>query len=133
MRGSGRFQSADGSSYIVVEGDELVLYAKDENSGEYLDKLRLGYMSGPSPSGESIIDYPYMMFGKSNTTEVGLIKKFVNGFWVGNSAPLDTSGNFEGYSGAAGIFVNTKTGQTYAVNGTNMQNVYTGAAIAKFK
>ena len=127
MRGSGRFQSADGSSYIVVEGDELVLYARDEDSGEYLDKLRMGYISGPSPSGESIIDYPYMMFGKSNTTEVGLIKKFVNGFWVGNSAPFNTSGNFEGVDGAAGIFVDTKTGKTYAVEGTKMRNIYSAA------
>lgn len=127
MRGSGQFQSSDGSSYIVVEGDELVLYAQDENTGEYLDKLRMGYISGPSPSGSSVIDYPYMMFGKSNTTEVGLIKKFVNGFWVGNSAPLNASGNFEGVDGAAGIFVNTKTGQTYAVEGTKMRNIYSAA------
>lgn len=133
MRGSGRFQSADGSSYIVVEGDELVLYALDEKSGEYFDKIRVGVMTGPNTTGTSTIDYPYMLFGNSASTEVGLIKKFVNGFWVGNSSPLDTSGNFEGVEGAAGIFVNTKTGQTYVVNGTNMQNVYTGAAIAKFK
>lgn len=133
MRSSGRFQSTDGNSYISIEGDELVLYALDESSGEYIDKLRLGFIPGSNTSGNGTLDYPYMLFGKSDSSEVGLIKKFINGFWVGNSAPLNESGNFEGYTGAAGIFVNTQTGKTYVVNGTSMQNVYTGAAIAKFK
>lgn len=125
--GTGVFTSADGETYIEIDGGELVLYSTRGTDGEALDKIRMGYITGPNPSGTGTIDYPYMMFGKSNTTEVGLIKKFVNGFWMGNSSPLDTSGNFEGVDGAAGIFVNTKTGQTYAVEGTKMRNIYSAA------
>lgn len=133
MQGSGRFQSPDGRTYISVEGDEMVMYAWDEKSGAYLDKIHFGFITGTNPAdSESTLDYPYMLLGKSGGA-VGMIKEFYNGLWLGNSVPKDASGNFEGMEGAAGFFINTRTGVVYVVNGTDMQNVYTGAAIAKFK
>ena len=131
MRGSGRFQSPDGRTYISVEGDEMVMYALDDKSGEYVDKIHFGFISGVNPADSSTLDYPYMLLGKSGGN-VGMIKEFYNGLWLGNSVPKTASGNFEGMEGAAGFFINTRTGVVYVVNGTDMQNVYTGAAIAKF-
>ena len=128
MKGSGQFQSFDGSNYITIEGDELVMYSKYEATGEYLDKIRLGFMSGTDPSGSGdTIDYPYMLLGKASG-DVGMVKKFYNGLWIGNSVPKYVSGRFEGMDGASGFFINTQTGVSYVVNGTDMKDVYAGAA-----
>lgn len=131
MNGSGRFQTADGRTYIEMVGDEMVMYSFDERTGTYLDKIHFGFISGNNPAGGSPLDYPYMLLGNSGGN-VGMVKEFYNGMWVGNSVPRYASGNFEGMEGASGIFINTRTATTYVVNGTNMQNVYTGEAIAKF-
>lgn len=133
MRGSGRFQSTDGQTFIEIEGDEIVLYAWDEATDTYLDKIHIGFIHGASPDGTSETDYPYMVFGKDTSDSVGLIKKFWNGFWLGNSVPMNDTGNFEGKEGAAGFFVDTQKRKAYVVAGTDMQNVYTGEAIARFK
>lgn len=124
--GTGEFRSRDGNSYITIEGDELVMYSKYGATGEYLDKIHLGFMSGadPSNSGDTI-DYPYMLLGKASG-DVGMVKKFYNGLWIGNSVPKNVSGNFEGMEGASGFFINTKTGKSYVVNGTDMKDVYAG-------
>lgn len=130
--GTGVFRSKDGNTYIEIVGNELVMYSKDEATGGFLDKIHLGFMSGDSPSSSGgTIDYPYMLLGKASG-DVGTIKKFYNGLWIGNSVPINATGNFTGMDGASGIFVNTLTATTYVVNGTDMQNVYTGEAIAKF-
>lgn len=130
--GTGVFRSKDGNTYIEIVGNELVMYSKYEATGEYLDKIHLGFMSGSDPSGSgNTIDYPYMLLGKASG-DVGMIKKFYNGLWIGNSVPINATGNFNGMDGAAGIFINTRTATTYVVNGTDMQNVYTGEATAKF-
>lgn len=132
MRGTGRFQSPNGRTYITVDGDEMIMYALNDASGAYVDKIHFGFIEGYNPvDASSTLDYPYILMGKADGN-VGLIKKFYNGFWVGNSVPKNASGNFEGMTGASGIFVNTLTGATYVVNGTNMQNVYTGDAVATF-
>lgn len=133
MQASGQFISPDGKTAISVEDDTLVLYARDPETGDGLDKIRIGFTRGPSPDGTIEAEYPYMLFGNAGSLQVGLLKKFWNGFWLGNSAPQDLSGEFNGVAGASGIFVNTETGKTYVVDGTNMQNVYTGAAVAKFR
>ncbi len=131
FNGTGVFTSEEGTTYITVENDEFVLYSS-EGASEALDKVRIGYITGPSPDESRNVDYPYIKLGSAGSYSVGLFKKFWNGLWVGNSAPLDLTGNFEGCDGAAGIFINTTTGKTYVVNGTDMQNIYTGEAIAKF-
>lgn len=128
MKGSGRFQSSDGKAYIVVENDGISLYA-DSGSGEIIRKARIGFTSSGG------IDYPYVQLGAGSggTGTAGLIKKFTNGLFIGNSYAIDASGAFTPQSNYAGIFINTTDCKTYVVNGTDMQNVYTGAAIAKFK
>lgn len=133
MQASGQFISPDGKTAISVEDNTLVLYERDHENDGWLDKIRIGFMRGPSPDGTIEAEYPYMLFGNAGALQVGLLKKFWNGFWLGNSAPAALNGNFNGVDGASGIFVNTETGKTYVVDGTNMQNVYTGAAIAKFR
>ena len=133
MQASGQFISPDGKTAISVEDDTLVLYARDPETGDGLDKIRIGFTRGKSPDGAVDAEYPYMLFGNAGSLQVGLLKKFWNGFWLGNSAPRDLNGEFNGMVGASGIFVNTETGKTYVVDGTNMQNVYTGAAVAKFR
>lgn len=127
MKGSGQFQSSDGKTYIEIEGDEMVMYALDEKSGTYVDKIHFGFITGSNPAdSESTLDYPYMLLGKSGGN-VGMIKEFYNGLWVGNSVPKNASGNFEGMAGASGFFINTRTGISYVVNGTEMKDVYAGA------
>lgn len=133
MQGSGRFQSESGNTYIEVDGDELVMYSLDESSGEYLDKIHIGFITGTNPSGTENVDYPYILLGNTGTTSGGgLVKKFYNGLFIGNSAVKSMSGNFSGATGASGIFINTREGKTYVVNGTDMQDVYTGDAVATF-
>ena len=79
------------------------------------------------------VAYPYVLMGApENVGEAGIIKKFSNGLFIGNGYAAAASGAFNPTSNYTGIFVNTKVGKTYVVNGTDMQNVYTGEAIAKF-
>lgn len=129
--GTGEFRSKDGLSYITIEGNEIVLYSS--SSGTLLDKLRIGFIAGQDPSGSQDVDYPYILLG--NTTSSGgsgLIKKFWDGLFIGNSYAKNASGRFSPTADYAGFFVDTLTGTSYVVSGTDMQNVYTGEAIAKF-
>ena len=125
--GSGEFRSSTISdSYIRVEGNELVLCTYN------LDKVRVGAQRGTSPDGSYIVDYPFILLGNADSDNVGLVKKFYNGMWYGNSAPKDLTGNFEGCAGASGLFVNTDENKAYVVHGTEFNNLYTGSAIARF-
>ena len=78
------------------------------------------------------MDYPYILMGNLDSGDVGLMKKFTNGMWYGNSVPKDAVGTFSGMTGASGIFINTTENKAYVVAGTEMQNIYTGEAIARF-
>ena len=125
--GSGEFRSSTLSdSYIRVEGNELILYTYN------LDKIRIGAQRSVSPDGDSVVDYPFILLGNAGGDNVGLVKKFYNGMWYGNSAPKDLSGNFAGCEGASGLFVNTDENKAYVVYGTEFKNLYTGSAIARF-
>lgn len=129
MNGSGRFQSPDGKSYITIEGNELVVYSVDSKDGLSYDKLHIGFVTDKDPSGGYDVSYPYILMGNATATGAsGLVKKFWNGLWIGNSVPKTASGNFEGMEGASGFFINTLTGVSYVVNGTDMKDVYAGAA-----
>lgn len=133
--GTGEFRNHDGSNYVTIEGSELVMYSKDKKTGKYVDKIHLGFISGDDPNNSGVpIDYPYMLLGNAGSGNVGLIKKFYNGFWIGNSVPKDESGNFSAMKGASGFFIKTEEDDSdvYVVAGTVMKSVYTGAAIAKF-
>jgi hypothetical protein len=62
----------------------------------------------------------------------GVLKRFENGVWIGNAAPISDEGSFVAKDGYHGFFVDTDQCKVYVVSGKNMQNVYTGDAIAKF-
>lgn len=109
--------------YLKMVNDGLEVYNKDG-----LLKARIGYTS-------SDLDYPYIQLGSGNSSGVnsqGVVKKFVDGLWIGNGAALEASGNFAPQDGYNGIFVKFSDGQTYVVKDTAMQNVYTGDSIARF-
>ena len=65
-------------------------------------------------------------------TPRGLIKKFADGFWVGNSAPLTNYGIFNAQSGYHGIFVDFIDGEVYVVTDSSMKTLASGEAVAMF-
>ena len=70
--------------------------------------------------------------GSGAQTDYGLIKKFSDGLWIGNSDPADASGDFVARAGYNGMFFKFADNTAYIVHDANMRNIYTGAAIAKF-
>lgn len=126
MNATGKFSSPDNNACIEINSQEIVLYVRD-TLGRLLDKCRIGSMRGSDD-----IDYPYILMGNLDSGDVGLMKKFKNGMWYGNSVPKDATGEFSGMYGASGIFINTTENKAYVVAGTEMQNIYTGEAIARF-
>lgn len=126
--GTGVFRSTDGNAYIEINNDGLSLYA-NSGTGDVVEKIRVGFTSNAG------IDYPYVLLGNGDNSEyAGLIKKFYDGLWLGNAYALDAGGNFEPQAGYAGIFVDTLfRKKAFVVEGTSMQNLYTGEAIARFK
>ena len=90
-------------------------------------KLRFGYTSDGG-------DYPFIQLGSGSgaSADYGLIKKFTDGLWIGNSVPKDASGNFMAKKGYNGIFFRFEDNTAFIVNDTVMANIYTGASIAKF-
>lgn len=111
---------AEGFSQMTADG--FVVYNAQTDV-----KLRFGYTS----SGE---DFPYVQLGSGSgvSTDYGLIKKFSDGLWIGNSDPADDSGEFQAKEGYNGLFFKFEDNTAYIVQGQNMRNIYTGAAIAKF-
>ena len=90
-------------------------------------KLRFGYTTDDE-------DYPFIQLGSGSgaSADYGLVKKFSDGLWIGNSEPEDESGDFAAKTGYNGIFFRFSDNTAYIVNGKTMKNIYTGAAIAKF-
>ena len=130
--GTGVFTSEDGETFIEIDGNELVLYSA--KSGTAVEKLRIGVIEGRNPSDTEDVDYPYILLGNSGTTGgSGLVKKFWNGLFIGNSYAKSASGEFSPEDNYAGFFINTNEGKSYVVQNGEMMDVYTGAAIAKFK
>ena len=126
MNATGKFSSPDKNACIEINSQEIVLYVRD-TQGRLLDKTRIGSMRGSDQ-----VDYPYILMGNLDSGDVGLMKKFQNGMWYGNSVPKDAIGTFKGMPGASGVFINTNENKAYVVAGTEMQNIYTGEAIARF-
>ena len=117
--GTGKFMAPDGKSYITVDGGAFVLYAQDAY-GTFLDIARIGY----SEDSEGV-DYPYLLLGRDNSNNnMGLIKAFSNGVYIGNSAPKLSTGNFVGLPGASGFFVDAKNARTYSVKGETLQDTF---------
>jgi len=126
MNATGKFSSPDKNACIEINSQEIILYVRD-TQGRLLDKIRIGSMRGSDQ-----VDYPYILMGNLDSGDVGLMKKFRNGMWYGNSVPKDAVGDFTGMYGASGMFINTNENKAYVVAGTEMQNIYTGEAIARF-
>lgn len=125
--GTGIFRSEEGESYIEVENDGLSLYADSGNGDGVVKKIHVGFTTAEN------VDYPYILLGNAGTPgQAALVKKFWNGLFIGNSYALDASGDFTPKANYAGIFIDTVSRKTYVVNGTEMQNIYTGEAIARF-
>lgn len=110
------------SSYTSMDKNGFIVYAK---SGQ--EVIRLGF-----PEGDS--SYPYIKLRSLYSDEEAgaIVKKFSNGLWVGNDAPENAFGTFFAQEEYNGIFISTEDGKTYVVNGTDMQNIYTGESIARF-
>ena len=99
----------------------------DVYNGEGALKLKLGYTT----KGE---DYPFLQLGSSDDSvgDYGLVKKFTDGLWIGNSVPSDDQGTFEAKAGYNGIFFKFDENAAYVVKDTDMKSIYTGLAVAKF-
>ena len=117
---AGRPEDAEGFSQMTADG--FVVY-----NGSDEVKLRFGYTS----DGE---DFPFVQLGSGSgvNTDYGLIKKFSDGLWIGNSDPANASGDFVARAGYNGMFFKFADNTAYIVHDANMRNIYTGAAIAKF-
>ena len=117
---AGSPEDMEGFSQMTADG--FVVY-----NGQTDVKLRFGYTS----NGE---DFPYVQLGSGSgaSTDYGLIKKFSDGLWIGNSDPADASGTFQAKTGYNGMFFKFEDNTAYIVHDANMRNIYTGAAIAKF-
>jgi len=117
---AGNVDHSDGFSQMTSSGFEVFNSTNDI-------KLRLGYTT----EGE---DFPFIQLGSGSGafTDFGLIKKFTDGLWIGNSEPADESGNFTAMVGYNGIFFRFSDNTAYVVKDKEMKNIYTGAAIAKF-
>lgn len=118
----GRFYALDGSGWIEMGADGYVLYSK---SGEQV--LKMGF-----PEGQK--DYPYVWLGGavSDGGDSGMAKRFADGLWFGNSAPVAESGSFVAREGYNGIFISFAENKTYVVKDATMTSLYTGEAIARF-
>ena len=117
---AGSPEDMEGFSQMTADG--FVVY-----NGQTDVKLRFGYTS----NGE---DFPYVQLGSGSgaSTDYGLIKKFSDGLWIGNSDPADASGTFKAKVGYNGMFFKFEDNTAYIVHDAQMRNIYTGAAIAKF-
>lgn len=112
--------SSEGYAKATARGFEIY------NSKREL-KAVVGYTSGNE-------DYPYVMLGSGSETATtkGLVKKFEDGLWIGNNAPIDEEGKFSPEADYNGIFIRFTDNETYIVHGEDMSNGFTGDAVAKF-
>ena len=90
-------------------------------------KLKLGYTTEDE-------DFPFIQLGSGSgsTKDYGLVKKFSDGLWIGDSIAAEDYGNFEVKEGYNGLFFRFEDNTAFVVKDTNMKSIYTGLAIAKF-
>ena len=123
---SGKIQIVDETG--AVQGAlEMVPNGMKIYNADNVLKIHLGFITQG-------FDYPFLKLGSGNGDEGtwGLIKKFTDGMWMGNSAPENDYGELTPAAGYNGIFFDFTENRAYIVNGTDIQNIYTGEAIAKF-
>ena len=85
-------------------------------NADYDVKLRFGYTTDDE-------DYPFIQLGSGSgaSADYGLVKKFSDGLWIGNSEPEDESGDFAAKTGYNGIFFRFSDNTAYIVNGKTMK------------
>lgn len=117
---AGNIDELDGYTVMTETGLEV-----HNSKGDV--KIRLGYTSDG-------YDFPFVELGSGsgNSASKGLVKKFTDGLWVGNSAAAEANGTFSPTANYNGMFFSFVSGKAYVVQGQNMQNIYTGEAIARF-
>lgn len=127
--GSGQFWSQDRNSYIMMDGEEMVLYRKKAN-GFFVQTLRMG--ASALTDGNSDNSYILMGVGTASSGGLGLMKRFDNGLWFGNSYPIRDTGIFTPQPSYTGIFVDVWDGKTYSVTKGVMTQIYAGISTARF-
>lgn len=89
------------------------------------ETIGIGYYSSDVP-------LPYMVFGagnKPNDSNVGMIKKYPGGIWIGDSADRYT----DSIENGTGLFINTETKQLYKYNkGIGVALADTSTVVAVF-
>ena len=108
--------------YTMMDVDGFSVYSYDA-----VQRIKVGFPNGHQES-------PFIVLNGGTLSEAAriIVKQFENGMWLGNDAPMSAFGIFEAKEGYNGIFISLEDSKTYVVSGTNMQNVYTGEAIARF-
>lgn len=108
--------------YTMMDVDGFSVYSYDA-----VRRIKVGFPNGHQES-------PFIVLngGSLETAAQIIVKQFENGMWLGNDAPMSAYGIFTAQEGYNGIFISLEDSKTYVVSGTNMQNVYTGEAIARF-
>lgn len=122
MQGGKFYAQGGNSGWMEMGADGYVLYSRSGNQ-----VVKIGFP-------ESQTDYPYIWLGGavSDGGESGMVKRFSDGLWFGNSAPVAESGSFAAKNGYNGIFISFTENKTYVVKDTTMTSLYTGEAIARF-
>lgn len=123
----------------IIIGSKI--YAENPDSGTSKDyaAMEADGFAIRTPSGDALLKlgtsgFPFLQlgWGTGEYGTKGLLKKFFNGLWIGNSVVENDTGNFVPREGCNGIFVDIDTSMVYVVHDTSMQNVYTGDAVARF-
>lgn len=125
MSGTGKFMSKDGKSYVTVDGNNFVLYSRtsQEEYGIFVPIAQIGFTEDSEG-----VDYPYFLLGNEENLSgklIGMFKMFDNGFYLGNSVPRYSVGEFKGMKGAAGMFIDISNGKNYLVEGEELKNSFT--------
>ena len=122
MSGTGKFYAPDKKSYVTVDGNHFVLFSKPSDYSNYVAIARIGFTEDDEGR-----DYPYILLGDEENTEgrlIGMFKMFDNGFYIGNSVPKYSVGEFNGQTGAAGMFIDITDGKNYLVEGDTLKNSF---------
>ena len=133
-------EGADISGHIKATDPNGHNYSEMDSSG-----FKLVYSEGTILSELTRIllsvysDNPFIAMGEDASGEtgsenIGLIKKFDDGLWIGNNYPRDNSGDFSPETGDRGIFIATDSGagRVYVVQDTTMKELWSGGAAAVF-
>lgn len=116
---AGKFYATDGKkTYSMMDSEGFGVYLDSTDAA----KIRLGVYTYSSSSGDTVMPYLVLGEGTGKDNSRGLVKKFTNGLWLGNSACIDSNtpdgnGIFINFNGAITLYGNTEGFSTTAVFG----------------